>query len=290
MVGANRNRKIPLKKAWQHYWAELFQCRTDWQSDLEFELRQRLYFPGEVSGIPSQPMGQTNPTWAQQLQIAFNGNNVSITAGPIQIDPIPLFSNSNVLVLSNWESKNPLDKIEDGSALSPYEQEQSRDLITAVVRTCGHLIQNKLLSILKQSDQPSFAIYHRSEADDFATEKPLSNSSMSTISALDIAQNTFLDRMRLPKYHHIAIKKMQSEPGKAGPKGSFDEADDTLIEDMKSLIDQGQTRSVREAACKLIKDAERRLKSSDDSVQRRLQNKFSAKYPNYLNRKVPKSS
>ena len=165
------------------------------------------------------------------------------------------------------------------------EKDQCREFCHTVIRTCGNRIHSRLLRVIKETERPEFEIYCRPSGDVFAKEKRIPEFGLTEIASIDITNNVLQDRLGVPTFCHVHIKQRKPHISKAGPRGSFHDQDAALIEEMKSLIDTGELQSSRQAALAVQANAPRRGSSSDDSVVRRLQDGFSKKYTNYLNRR-----
>jgi hypothetical protein len=280
----NRNWKLGLDEAWMNYWSALFPDGTDWRSDLEKAIRARLYFPGETSGFLSDGKPDLPPpAWASDLELSFQSNKVEVKFLDTDFGNFPLFTDHLLQVLGNWKVKNPLERTNRAPSVSDRESFACRDFLNAAVRDCGNIIQSRLFQMIKETEQPKFEVYCRPHADVFAEQWKLPVSGLLDISSICIATNELRDRLRLPKCSHVQIKLRTDPTSRAGPRGSFQKEDAKLVEKMKSLIDRGEVNSVRKAANAVLKDAQRRNESTDDSVVKRLQIGFSAKYPNYVN-------
>lgn len=288
MAGPNRYQKKPLSEAWTHYWSVLFPNGIDWQTDLEEELNEHLCFPGEAEVFSRKRPERELPTWADDLAIRIRDNAVGVEIKSTDFGTVPLFNISNLPVLSNWRGKNPLAKVAEQSSLKDREKDQCREFCHAVIRTCGNRIHSRLLRVIKETERPEVEIYCRPSGDVFAKEKRIPGFGLTEIAQIDITNNKLQDRLGLAKYCQVHIKQRKASPLKAGPHGSFHDQDGALVEKMKSLIDKGKARSVRQAAQHVLSKAPRRSNSSYESVLRRLQNKFYETYRDYLNRRSQK--
>lgn len=286
MAGTNRNRKLPLNEAWSHYWSVLFPDGVDWQTDLKWEVRKHLCFPGKTGVFSSAgELERELPSWAGDLAIECEDDTVAIKFKNSEFGAVPLFVAGNLQVLSNWQGSNPLDRVGAQSDLTDRDSKQCRELFRAVVRNCGNRIQNRLLLAIKEIGQPKFEIYCRPNGDVFAKEQRLPAFGLTEIARIEIKKNELQDRLGFPQYCHVHIQQRKPSRSKAGPRGSFHDQDAALIKEMKSLLDKNRVRSVRRAAFAVEPNALRRRNSSKDSVVRRLQDGFSKKYPDYLNRR-----
>ena len=289
VVGTNRNRKILLKEGWKHYWYVFFPGNGDWRADLENGLRRRLYFPGEPYAFSSATdLDRQAPPWAGELDVSVHDQSVAFRFRETDIGSVPLFARQNHLVLSNWANSNPFERAGVTRFLSERDRVKCRDFVIAAVCECGNAVLNRMLLVLKEAEHPKFEIYCRPTDDVFAPEKKLPEFGLSKIHGIDLLQNELTNRIGISKYSYVQIKLRAPSTSKAGPRGSFREQDDVLVEKMKSLIDEGTVPSVRQAAFAVVAEAPRRKtkKSAtecDDSVVRRLQGKFSKTYPNYIN-------
>lgn len=289
MAGTNRQRKLSLNDAWKHYWHVLFPSCNDWRADLEAEIRLRLYYPGEVAGFPScTDPGLQLPSWANDLKIEFDNNMVAVSFRNTDFGTFPLFTDQLIPDLKIWSNKNPLAGADDAQALSDRDRIRCREFFIAVIRTCGNRIRNQMLGMIKETKRPKFKIYCRPSDDGFAEQRILPVSGLSEVAGLNVQENVLTGRLGTPKYSNIQIKRTNPSTSRVGPHGSFQEQDADLVEKMKTLIDQGEVPSVRQAARAVLNQAPRRKNSSDDSVLHRLQNNFSAKYPDYINRLAQK--
>lgn len=285
MAGTNRNPKLWLREAWKHYWSALFRGGVDWQTGLENEIRKRLYFPGETSGFQVGEESELEPpSWANDLDIGFQDNFVAIKFKSTGFGRIPLFADQLLPVLGNWKNNNPLERAGGQSGLTPRDRDECRELFISAVRECGNTIRNRLLHVLKETEQPKFEIHCRPRRDVFAEEKKLPAMGLFDVVGIGIVNNELTGNLRLPKYSYVQIKQRTPSTSKVGPHGSFHELDAALVENMKTLIDQGKARSVLQAAKMVLATAARRPGASDDSVVRRLQDRFFQKYHNYINR------
>lgn len=285
MAGTNRNQKLRLEEAWKHYWSVLFPSCVDWRADLEAEIRLRLYYPGEVAGFPGcKEFDLQPPSWASNLELGFGDNLVAIKYCNTDFGKFSLFRNQLVACLSNWATKNPLEDVSNPQALTDRDRARCGDFFIAVIHNCGNRIRNKLLRILKETKHPMFEIYCRPSGDIFAAQQKLPVSGLSEVAGIDITNNALTGRLGTPICSHVEIKRTRPSNSRAGPRGSFREQDAPLIEEMKKFLDQGEVRSVREAAYKVLRRASRRKSASDDSVVRRLQDRFSTTHPNYSTR------
>lgn len=292
MVGtkSNRNRKLWLSEAWQHYWSVLFPGGIDWRTDLEAEIRNRLYFPGEQhSFLSGGDLNHQSPRWACDLKLSFQNNLVEIKFQNANFGPIPLLTDQLIPALSNWARNNPLENMGNTDGMTGRDRDKCNDFFIAAVRTCGSAIQNHLLRILKDTEQPWFDVYCRPHGDALLEEVRIPEFALSDICRIDIPQNALRDRLGLPKFSYVKIKLRNPPKSKAGPRGSFQEQDAMLVKRMKTLLDKGEAPSVRQAVTMVLNEAPRRQESSDESVSRRLQDRFSRAYPNYSNRRGQKS-
>ena len=290
MAGTNRNRKLRLNDAWKHYWSVLFPGCNDWHADLEAEIRWRLYYPGEVTDFPSciDP-GLQPPSWANDLEIEFDGNSVAVTFRNTDFGKFPLFTNQLLPALTTWLNKNPLIGADGAQALSDRDRDKCREFFIAVIRNCGNSIRSRLLRMIKETKSPQFEIYCRPSNDAFAKQRKLPVSGLSEVAGLNVQDNVLTGRLGTPRCNNVQIKRKKPSTSRVGPHGSFHEQDAALVEEMKTLLDQGDVSSVLQAALAVLKQAPRRRNSSDDSILRRLQDGFSKKYPNYVNRLAQKA-
>ena len=280
MAGTNRTRKLPLNEAWSHYWFVLFPNGVDWQIDLKREIRKHLCFPGKTDVFASAGELERNlPSWASDLAIECEDNTVSLSFMNVDAGNVPLFLDQLIPVLSDWQGDNPFEKMGEQSVLADRDNKRCRELFNAVVRNCGNKIQNRLLRVLKESEQPKFEIYCRPTGDVFADERKLPVIGLTEVARVDITRNELKSSLGLPVYSYVQIRRRKPSRSKVGPRGSFHDQDAALIEEMKSHLDKGSARSVRQAAQHVLSKAPRRRNSSDESVELRLQRKFSQKYP-----------
>lgn len=285
MTSTNRNRKLSLDAGWQYYWFVLFPEGIDWRSDLETEIRQHLYSPGDYKVF--QKAGHLEgepPAWAANLELQVQKASVTVTFSNVEIGKFPLFLDQLIPVLSNWNGRNPFDKTAAQSDLTDKEQRECRDLVHAVVLNCCKEIQNRFLRHLTESEQPAFDIYCKPNGDVFADEKKLPPEGLKDFDRIDINRNELKNRLGLAVYSYVQIQLRKPSQSKAGPRGSFHEQDAELINEMKSLIDENRQPNVAQAALAVLAKAPRRRNSCEESVLRRLQSKFSQKYPSYSNR------
>ena len=287
MAGSNRNRhrKLPLNEAWKHYWSTIFPNGIDWQTDLEAELEYHLCFPGDAEWFSRERPQREIPSWSDDVTIRIHNDAVSMEFNNTEFGTIPLFINNNVPVPSNWQANNPFAKATYQSVLKDRKKTQCRDFFQAVVLTCGNKIQHQLLREIKQINQPKFETLCRSSNDVFAAEVKLPAFALKEIDRVDIPNNNLKDRLGSPIYCHVHIKQLKPSKSEAGPRGSFHNQDAVLVEEMKSLIDEDQVSSVRQAAQRLCHKAPKRNGGTEESVEIRLQKKFSQKYPSYTNRR-----
>ncbi|MEQ8928616.1 MAG: hypothetical protein RIE24_01350 [Silicimonas sp.] len=290
MAGTNRNRKLRLNDAWKHYWSVLFPGCNDWHADLEAEIRLRLYHPGEVTDFPSciDP-GLQPPSWANDLEFEFDDNMVAVKFRNRDFGKFPLFTDQLIPDLEDWSNKNPLAAADGAQALSDRDQDKCREFFIAVIRNCGNSIRSRLLRMIKEIKSPQFEVYCRPSDDGFAEQRMLPVSGLSEVAGLNIQDSVLTGRLGTPRYSNVQIKRTIPSTSRVGPHGSFQEQDAALVEEMKTLLDQGEVFSVRQAALAVMKQAPRRRNSSDDSILRRLQDGFSKKYPNYVNRLAQKA-
>jgi len=114
VVKANRNPKLPLSVAWQHYWTTLFSEGTEWRADLEHEIKKRLYYPGKSHSFMSvAAQNLDHPKKLEELEIHIQGTVVTVSLQRNEVGPFPLFLNQNRLAISNWANGNPLEKSAD---------------------------------------------------------------------------------------------------------------------------------------------------------------------------------
>lgn len=289
MAGTNRQRKLSLNDAWKHYWHVLFPSCNDWRADLEAEIRLRLYYPGEVAGFPScTDPGLQLPSWANDLKIEFDDNMVAVSFRNTDFGTFPLFTDQLIPDIKDWSNKNPLAAADNAQAFSDRDRIRCRDFFIAVIRTCGNRIRNQMLGMIKETKRPKFEIYCRPSDDGFAEQRPLPVSGLSEVAGLKVQENVLTGRLGTPKYSNVQIKRTKSLSTRAGPHGSLQGPDSVLVEKMKTLIDQGEVPSVRQAALAVADQASHRNGATGDSVTRRLQKRFSEKYPDYSNRLAQK--
>jgi len=279
VVKANRNPKLPLSVAWQHYWTTLFSEGTEWRADLEHEIKKRLYYPGKSHSFMSvAAQNLDHPKKLEELEIHIQGTVVTVSLQRNEVGPFPLFLNQNRLAISNWANGNPLEK----SADRPDRvQENRRDFINAVVQECGQSVQNHLLALLLASKSPIFEIYARPNDDIFSDEIRLPNNGLSEVCRIDVGGDVLQDRLGLPLCRSVSIKKRTPVATKAGGHGSLREQDAPVVKEMKTLLDKGEEPNVTQAANRVLKKAVRQGSAKDSSVVRRLIDRFSETYPNH---------
>lgn len=282
----NRHPKLPLNEAWRHYWSALFPAGGIWSADLEAEIRKRLYFPGKTFGFLDGGLQDPQPpTWSRDLEVGFQDNSVVFRFQDIEFDHLPLFADRLVPVLGNWTNSNPLERASSSPQISVRDRADCREFLDAATRDCGNRIKQHLLQVLKVAERPGFEIYCRPSDDVFSDERRLPTNGLADIQGIDVLNNTLNDRLGRPLLSAVRIKQRSPSPSKAGPHGSFAELDAVLVERMKRLIEQGTAGNVRQAASMLLLEAPMRKSSSEDSVLRRLQDRFSRKYPDFSNRR-----
>ena len=275
-----------LSEAWKYYWHILFPGSGDWESDLESEIVKRLDVPEEESSVFSRIGGQTKrPDLASILAINFLGNKVVVKFAEKELAVTPLFTTSNRSVISNWAQKNPLKGNSDLAGLSKRDREECVVFSRAVVAFCGNRIQNRMRQLLKEPVAPKFEIYCRPTNDPFATVRRLPRTGLSTFETIDITGNRLLGGLGLPLLCDVEIKLVHQVANRPGPHGSFTSQDDVLVQTMKQNIEDGKSANVHQAAQSVLADAPRRSGASDESVLRRLQDKFSKKFPDDTNRR-----
>jgi len=255
-----------------------------------------LYFPGETVGFLSTVKPKRSPpSWVNDLELSIQDSSVAVTYMNVDFGKIPLFLDGLLTVLGNWKNKNPLDRVSGQSGLTPRNHKECRNFLIAAIHDCGNCIRNRLLHVLKITEQPEFEIYCQPKGDVFGEEKKLPAVALIDVVGIDFFSNDLKDSLGLPKYSFVKIKQRKPSASKVGPRGSFREHDDVLVEKMKKLIDGGKAPNVRQAAIAVLRKAARRTvasgkrAASDESVLRRLQDRFSDKYPDYTNRKGQKS-
>lgn len=217
------------------------------------------------------------PDWTESLKIALRGSSVSVSFNSESYGTVPLFGGRGLLVLSNWRDCHPFEQPQRYSDL----KQARRDLVISAVWHCGNEIVQRFMSLLGEIDRPTFDIYCRPHNDVFSKERKLPSFAMTQITGMDIYANTLTDRMGIPMFDFVHVRKRPPSTAGAGPKGSFDEADAVLIEKMKRMIDTQKVKSARQAAMSVAHEAAQRKGASQESVINRLQRKFGKQYPNY---------
>ena len=283
LAATNRNRKLLLNEAWKHYWTALFPNGAGWQSDLEAEILNRIYDPRDTHGfLNSENPKHERPAWAKDLEINFRDGFVAFKFLAREIVNVPLFITENRVVLSNWTNNNPLAKAASLLSVTDRGLIDCRGFLTSAVRECGSIIQGRLLAALIETEAPKFDIFCRLHDDIFSVGSKLPASGISAFSDVEIMQNVLTDRLRLPKLSDVHLQLRNQPEADVKVSKSFDEDDDLLIEEMKSLIDDKTEKSVRQAALAVLASARKMVDAQDNSIQQRLQRKFGKKYSGYL--------
>jgi len=72
-----------------------FDYLADLHVELEDEIRNRLYFPGETRGFPSgRNPDRHPPSWARDFDLGFQDNRLTASFFGTDLGTFPLFTNS----------------------------------------------------------------------------------------------------------------------------------------------------------------------------------------------------
>ena len=285
MEKTNRNWKLPLNRAWQHYWRDIFPDSDGWEVDIKRQLLAGLYFPERKQELcaPRYDFPDDRPSWAKQLDVEMGEALVTFRyAGRVLRDFKYLLSVSGfILTRSNWCLEQFIDDYGNLKELTYRDESRICELLGSEVYKCWSVIHGKLLTIIQMTDRPTFDVFAIQAGDLDASERLLPAATRAQISCLNISGNTLSFTNGGPKFVSVRLKKRQPSGAKAGRHGSFKESDAELVKVMKEGLDRGEFQSVAAAADSMIKKAGRRSGASDDSVKRRLQDVFSKMHPGY---------
>lgn len=139
IAGTNRNPKLGQNAAWMHYWSAFFPSGVGWRTDLECEIRKRLYLPREISGLQVGKKPKLEPlTWANNLEIGFHDNLVVTNFQNLGFGTNSNFHEFPHFVMSTWSDKKSLEGSGSLPDLTARDRERYRDFPIAAIRDCGH--------------------------------------------------------------------------------------------------------------------------------------------------------
>jgi hypothetical protein len=280
-----KNKPTILEKAWQEYWDVLFPGESDWKSNLELLILNRIVlFSFDAPAFENLKLQQELPDWAQRLKITIDSQVVSMNLGNLKPLTCPLMCEGLIETKPGWKDKHPIEMLDriilDSKECQMLWEGDCRKILKNAVISIGPFIQNTLGQAIRDGKFDVFA-----KPTPFNEQTPVPQSTFASRYKVDITRNT-IEFSDGGKINSVSVSLVSDK----SRSNSFKEDDLVLVEKMKQLIDVGEAASIIAAAKKVLPEAKRRGNAPDESVVERLQRRFGSKYPNYMNQTFKKTT
>lgn len=271
---------VSLSKAWLEFWPILFPADPDREAMLAGWVRSNLFQfdPGSFNRAPAP--SSCTPAWASSLAIYVDRDGAVVSAGGLALPLSPWFASTLISHDPRWAGQHPFELwVENGArqdATARYWAGQSAAMLRNITLRAGQHIKSAQAAALRDRRLDATGL---SAADGYSDRRPVTAGQVAAMAELNLGDNKIAFSPGVPAIIDVKVSRNPDYRPHKRAGGSFKEEDETLVEEMHRLLEQGMASSVNDAASKVLPQAPRRGSADDDSVIQRLVKRHGTKYP-----------